>query len=218
MGSDGAVAGRVPGFGAPAQKDHDTADVAKDQAAQVSQGAVEAGQHVVDVAKDRVATVADEAGRQAKDLLAQAREELSQQAGQQQLRIAEGLRALGEELQAMTRHDGPSGVATDLAQQGARKSHDVASWLERREPGHVVADVKRFAQQRPGSFLLLAAGLGLAAGRLTRGVKDAGDTPPAAPSQAGLGAAARVSPPLPAVGEYGSSTLDSDAVPARDGS
>jgi hypothetical protein len=159
--------------GPPDGGDVGTVEVAKDQAGQVSQGAVEASQHIAAVAKDQVAAVADEAGRQAKDLLAQARSELTQQAGQQQQRLADGLRALGEELHAMTQHDGQSGVATDLAHQGAQKAKDLASWLQEREPGGLVEEVKGFARQRPGSFLLLAAGLGLAAGRVTRGVKDA---------------------------------------------
>jgi hypothetical protein len=200
--------------------------VAKDQAAQVSQGAVDAGQHVAEVAKDRVAAVADEAGRQAKDLLAQARSEMTQQASQQQQRIAEGLRALGDELHAMTQHDGQFGVATDLAQQGAQKTNDLASWLEQREPGGLVEEVKSFARERPGSFLLLAVGLGLAAGCLTRGVKDAGDGATAedptvgqrAPSSESLAAPhtgdtaahAAVFPTEPV--EYGSTTLSTDAL------
>jgi hypothetical protein len=215
---------------APVDPDQSTVDVAKDQAAQMSHGAVEASQHVAEVAKDQVGTVADEAGQQAKVMLGRARSELTAQAGQQQKRVAEGLHALGEELNAMTQHDGQSGVATDLAHQGAQKSRELASWLEAREPGHLVEEVKSFARQRPGSFLLLAAGLGLAAGRLTRGVKDAvSDGPdttsdhaavstPTVPLSAaatsaasGVGTAARppASRPLPGTGEYGSTTLSS---------
>ena len=204
-------------------------DVAKEQASQVSDTAVEAGQHVVGVAKDQASVVADEASRQAKSLLAQARTELTQQADQQQRRIAEGLRALGEELHAMTEHDGQSGPATDLARQGSQKSRELASWLDQREPGHLVEEVKTFARQRPGSFLLLAAGLGLAAGRLTRGMKDG--TGHAAPLST-TGSAERKLPPraqtpvqtqtptptpTPTYGEYGSTTLSSDGYPAGGG-
>jgi hypothetical protein len=164
-------AGPAPSSASPS--DGSTTEVAKDQAATVAQGTAEAGQHVAGVAKDQVAAVATEAGSQAKGLLAQARTELTTQAGQQQQRIAEGLRALGEELHSMTQHDGQSGVATDLAHQGAQRSQDIASWLDQREPGHLVEEVTAFARRKPGMFLLLAAGVGLAAGRLTRGVKDA---------------------------------------------
>jgi hypothetical protein len=225
-----------PPQGAPPGNGQSTVDVAKDQAAQVSQDAVEAGQHVAEVAKDQVGALADEAGRQAKDLLAQARSELTQQAGQQQQRIAETLRALGEELHAMTAHEGQSGVATDLVHQGAQKSNALASWLEQREPGRLVEEVKSFARNRPGSFLLLAAGLGLAAGRLTRGVKDAASDGPttndhaadhSAPASGSLAApyagdTAELPPQSHAVrdldpGVDGSTTLRSDAFPAGGG-
>jgi hypothetical protein len=150
-----------------------TVDVAKEQAASVGQGAADAGQHVAGVAQDQVKNVVAEAGSQAKDLLGQARSELSEQASAQQQRLATGLHALGDELHSMTQRTEQPGVATDLARQGAGKSHDIASWLEDREPGQLVAELQSFARQRPGTFLLAAAGAGLLAGRLTRGVKDA---------------------------------------------
>jgi hypothetical protein len=139
----------------------------------VGQGAADAGQHVAGVAQDQVKNVVAEAGSQAKDLLGQARTELSEQASAQQQRLATGLHALGDELHSMSQHTEQPGVATDLARQGAGKSHDIASWLEDREPGQLVAELQSFARQRPGTFLLAAAGAGLLAGRLTRGVKDA---------------------------------------------
>ena len=127
----------------------------------------------VELAKDQAGNVAKEAGRQATDLLEQTRAELSEQAGRQQQRIADGLRSLADELHAMTQHDGRPGVATDIARQGAEKSKDLASWLADREPGSLVREVKTFARQRPGTFLLLSVGIGFAVGRLTRGLKDA---------------------------------------------
>lgn len=150
------------------------AGAAKEQAAAVGQGAAEAGQQVVATAKDEAHHVAAETTNQAKDLLHQTRSELTDQAGAQQQRLAAGLRALGDELESMTRHSEQPGAATNLAKQAASKSRDVASWLEAREPGHVVRDVQDFARQRPGVFLLLAAGAGVVAGRLGRGIKDAG--------------------------------------------
>jgi hypothetical protein len=168
-----------PTFTTPKPEPTDSApagsiDVAKDQAASVGQSAADAGQHVATVAQDQAKNVVAEAGSQAKDLLAQARTELSEQAGAQQQRLASGLHALGDELHSMTQHSEQPGVATDLARQGATKSHDIASWLEDREPGHLVTELQSFARQRPGTFLLAAAGAGLLVGRLTRGVKDAG--------------------------------------------
>jgi hypothetical protein len=150
------------------------AGAAKEQAAAVGQGAAEAGQQVASTAKDEAHNVAAETTNQAKDLLHQTRSELTDQAGTQQQRLATGLRALGDELESMTRHSEQPGPATNLAKQAASRSRDVASWLEAREPGHVVRDVQDFARKRPGMFLLMAAGAGVVAGRLGRGIKDAG--------------------------------------------
>jgi len=153
-----------------------TVDVAKEQAAAVRHGAADAGQHVADVAKDQAQSVVAEAGSQTADLLGQARSELSDQANAQQQRVARGLHALGDELQSMARRSEQPGVATDLARQASSKTHDIASWLDSREPGQLVQELRAFARQRPGTFLLAAAGAGLLAGRLTRGVKDASST------------------------------------------
>jgi hypothetical protein len=152
-----------------------TVEATKDQAGQVSQSAADAGQHVAQVAKEQLGTVAGEAGRQTKDLLAQGRTELTDQAGQQKQRVTSGLQTLSSELHSMAQHDGAEGMATDLARQGAQKVSELATWLESREPGQLVDEVKSFARRRPGTFLLLAAGLGLAAGRLTRGVTSSAD-------------------------------------------
>jgi len=146
--------------------------VAKDQAAGVAGSAKDAGQHVAGVAKDEAGNVAAEATRQAKDVVGQARAELAQQASDQQQRVAGGLRSIGSELGSMAERSDQSGVAADLAQQASSKLHEVADWLEQRDPSSLLDEVKTFARRRPGAFLAIALGAGLAAGRLTRGLKD----------------------------------------------
>ena len=64
-----------------------------------------------------------------------------------------------------------TGPATDLAQQASRQLGSVAHWVSEREPGSLVTELKDFARQKPGTFLAVAAGIGLVAGRMTRGVK-----------------------------------------------
>lgn len=158
-----------------------TADVVKDQAADLGQNAVQAGKHAADTAKEQASAVTAEAARQGKDLARQAQSELAAQAGQQQQRLAGNLHALGNELASMAGGSENPGVATDLVHQAAGTTRHVASWLEDREPGQLLEDVKTFARQRPGLFIALAAGVGVAAGRLTRGLADSGsdDTPAA---------------------------------------
>jgi hypothetical protein len=150
------------------------AGAAKEQAAAVGQGAAQAGQQVASTAKDEAQKVVAETGNQARDLLHQARSELSDHAGTQQQRLAAGLRSLGDELESMANHSEESGTATNLAKQAASRSRAAAAWLESREPSHVMRDVQDFARQRPGMFFALAAGAGVVAGRLGRGIKDAG--------------------------------------------
>jgi len=149
-----------------------TTDVAKDQASNVASSASSAGQHVAGVAKDQAGNVAAEASRQAKDVVGQARAELTQQAVQQQQRVAEGLRSIGTELSTMADRNEQPGLATDLARQASTRAHEAPQWLEQREPSGLLDEVKTFARRRPGAFLAIALGAGLAAGRLTRGLKD----------------------------------------------
>jgi hypothetical protein len=63
-----------------------------------------------------------------------------------------------------------SSMATQLARQAADQAHSLGSWLENREPGDVLGEVKRFARRKPGAFLAIAAGAGFLSGRLTRGL------------------------------------------------
>jgi hypothetical protein len=165
----------TPGAVAPyesGQGEQKTTEVAKEQAADLKQGTVQAGQHVASVAKDQAATVTSEASKQAKNLLGQARSELSQQASTQQQRVADGLKSLSQELHSMSQHSDQPGPVAQLARHGAQATEQVASWFDGRDPGALVEEVRSFARRRPGTFLLLAAGAGLMAGRLTRGLKD----------------------------------------------
>ena len=61
------------------------------------------------------------------------------------------------------------GMATDLAHEAADKAQQLAGWLENRDPGSVLDEVRAFARQRPGVFLAMSLGAGIVAGRLARG-------------------------------------------------
>ncbi len=179
---------------APAAEESSTKDVAKDQAASVAGGAADAAQHVAGVAKEQVGQVTAEAGRQVKQLVGQAQSELSDQAQAQQVKLAGGLHSVGDQLKAMAKNSDQPGTATDLAHQAADKVHQVAGWLEDRDPAAVLSEVRSFARQRPGVFLAVALGAGLVVGRLARGLSaDPGDT----------GSAAGRPTPTPAVGNHG---------------
>lgn len=143
-------------------------DAVKGEAADVARTAADSAHNVAETAKTEAANVASEAKANAKDLLYQARSDLTDQAGVQQQKVASGLRSVSDELHAMARASDQPGVASDLVRQAADRSSAVAAWLDGRDPGSLLNEVKSFARQRPGTFLLLAAGAGVLAGRLTR--------------------------------------------------
>ena len=145
------------------------ADAAKQQAGDIAQQAKGSAAQVADTAKTEAAGVASEVKTSAKDLLGQARSDLTEQAGAQQQKVAEGLRSVADELQTMAR-SGQSGVAADLVGEAANRASSVATWLDGRDPGSLLEEVKGFARQRPVAFLAIAAGAGFLAGRLNKGL------------------------------------------------
>lgn len=147
-----------------------TTTTARSEAAGVASEAAQQGKHVAGTAGEQASQVASEAGRQAKDLLHQTRSQLTEQTSAGQQQAASGLGALAEELKGLAEGRAGSGVATDLVHQASQRVGAVGSWLEEREPSDVLREVQDFARRRPVAFLALAAGVGLVAGRLTRGL------------------------------------------------
>jgi hypothetical protein len=160
-----------------------TKDTAKDEARGVAQEGVEGGKHVAAVGADQAKQVAGEAGHQAKQLLGQAQSELVDHASSQQTRVADQLHSLASQLGSMASKSDEEGLAKDLAQQASHQVGSVAHWLSEREPGDLLGELKDFGRRKPGTFLAIAAGLGLLAGRMTRGVKEG--TPDQGYSQGG---------------------------------
>jgi hypothetical protein len=159
-----------------------TTEVVKDQAAGLSHGSAQAGQHVAAVAREQASGVAAEAGRQGRDLLQQAQHQLEFQTAQGQQRLAKQLLSLSDELRSMADASGQGGMAADLAQQAAVRAHRAGQWLDVRRPREVADEMQSFARRRPAVFLALAVGAGLVAGRLTRGLKAAHDDDSPAPA------------------------------------
>jgi hypothetical protein len=170
---------------------------------------------VAQTAKAEAANVAAEVKTNARDLLHQAKSDLTSQAGTQQQKVADGMRSISSELRAMADASPEPGVASDLVRQAADRSHSVASWLDGRDPGSLLDEVKTFARQRPGTFLLLAAGAGVLAGRLGRSPQagapaSAGTSTPAV-QQSGYPAAYPTSEPSATTG-VGAPFYDEPAV------
>ncbi len=144
------------------------ASAAKEQAADLGGSAKDATKEVAGTAKEQAGKVASEAKGQAKQLINQTRSELSEQATTQQARVASGLKSLSDELSGMASGAESKGVASDVVGMAADRVGDIASWLDGRDPGSLLGEVRHFAAQRPGTFILGAAVAGLLVGRLTR--------------------------------------------------
>lgn len=136
---------------------HDVADDAKDKAA-----------NVAGTAKEQASNVASEATDHAKQLFGQATDTLKDQAADQQQRAAGGLRNIGDQLGRMAENDDEQGVASKVVRDLSNRANSVAGYLEGRDPGSLLDEVKSFAAKRPGTFIAIAAGAGILAGRLTK--------------------------------------------------
>ncbi len=139
----------------------------KDETLGVASAAKDAGGQVASVTKDQAQRVVADTVSQARTLYGQATTELSSQAAKQQVRLVEGLRTLGADLDKMT-ESVDSGPASELVGNLSGRAHRVAEWLDLRSPEEVVHDVRRYAARRPGVFIALAAVTGVVAARLTK--------------------------------------------------
>jgi hypothetical protein len=145
-----------------------TQGTANNQASDLKRSTAEQGKNVAHTAKDEASSVLGEAKGQAKDLYAQTQREVKDQAATQQQRIAAGLRSASDELDSMAANSSTSGLATDLVRQVSDRLSSASHWLDDRDPGSVLEEVKRFARRKPGTFIFAAVVVGVAAGRLTR--------------------------------------------------
>ena len=113
--------------------------------------------------------------RQARHLTGEAGTQLRDQARAQQHRAADGLRGIGRELSSMAERSEDSGMAAQAVRRAADAAQQAAGWLDEREPGAVLHDVRSYARRHPGTFLAGAALAGMLVGRLTRNLTASGD-------------------------------------------
>lgn len=150
----------------------DLKERAKDSVAEVDAGA----KHVAGVAGEEAGNVAHEAKSAAKGFFYETRVQLSEQASTQQRRAAEAVRSTADDLVGMADGRSPSGPAAGIVRNLGNQTHQIASWLDQREPADLVREVRGFARRHTGAFLVAAVGLGIVAGRLTRAMMPSGDS------------------------------------------
>lgn len=143
----------------------------KERATDAAQAAKDAGTDVARTAASQAKDVVQESSKQTRDLIGEAREQAWRQAGAQHRTLVDNLRSLDDELGGMTdRSKQQSGVGVEMVGQARHRVRGAADWLEAREPGDLLDEIRLFAGRRPGAFLLGAAMAGVVAGRLTRGL------------------------------------------------
>jgi hypothetical protein len=179
----------------------DTQTTAPQTAADRTPGQVQDSTQAV---KSVAATASQEAGRttreasdQARQLWSQTRTELTDQAGAQQARAASGLRDLAQQLGSMAQQSDQDGMARSLVDDVARRAGDAATWLDQRDPGTLLQDVRDVARRRPGMFLAVAAGVGVVAGRLSRSLAAEANEGSSAQSAGSAGQETSVNPGTP---------------------
>lgn len=149
----------------------------KERAQHAASTAADEGKHVAGVVAEETKSVAGEAKDHARNLVSEARSQLQgqvdDQSRQQKDMLVGTLSTFGDDLASMAQNG--SGLAADVAHQVAERASSLSRHLDGREPSELLDDVRRFARQRPGTFLLGALAAGVIVGRLARGTKDAID-------------------------------------------
>ena len=153
------------------------ADMARQEGAHVKDEATGAVRDVAGTAKEQAGNVAGDVRDQARRLSRQTQDQLHDQARGQRDRAVSNLRSVSDDLHSMAdkadeAEETGSGLGAKVSRQGARYAGQVADYLDGREPGELLDDVRSLARRRPGAFLLGAAIAGVVAGRLSRSIID----------------------------------------------
>ncbi len=143
-----------------------------DRAGTVGHETKQAAGDIASTAGQEAKQVTREAKDQVQALWSQTRRDLTEQAATQQTRVAGSLRELADQLGSMAGAADHDGMAVGLVDDVARRAGDAATWLDQRDPGSLLEEARSFARQRPGTFLAIAAGVGVLAGRLSRSLVD----------------------------------------------
>jgi len=150
-------------------QDRSRTDEARERASEVASGAQEKAGEVAQQARDEAANVASAAGEKASELAGTARQELRERARSEASNVGERMRSIADELRAMGQtSQEQGGMTAGLVSQLADKVDTGAQRLSEGDLDAVLDDVKRFARNRPGAFLLGAAGAGFLVGRILR--------------------------------------------------
>ncbi len=170
-GTSGASAGKR-GRAAASAASEEGQEVASEARAQTQEVASVAGDQAREVAglvREQATQLTQELSSQGRSLYEETRQQVAEQADVQAQALAQTLHRWGSETQALVegrpQDAGPVGA---YARQCADQLYRVASEIEIRGASGLVEEVGGLARRRPGAFLLGAALIGFAGGRLIR--------------------------------------------------
>src|SRR3546814_7467894 len=147
------------------------ADSARREAGAVMDDARSQASDGASAGAEQARAVVDDAKHQARRLVDDSRQQLMSQASEQTARLAGSVRDVSRQLQGVSQGGAPpQGIVADIADQAAGVTSRLADQLENRRPEELLDDVRRYARQRPGMFLVGALGAGFVVGRLMRSV------------------------------------------------
>ena len=149
--------------------DSNTAQQARQAAASVAEDASSHARDVAQSVRSEARSVTRDAREQATDVLQSARSELRAQASEQAKNLSATLEDFGRQLGDMAGGGGdPESQMAQLARSAADTLSQRARSLEEQGIDGVLDDVKRFARNRPGAFLVSSLAVGFAIGRLAK--------------------------------------------------
>ncbi len=119
--------------------------------------------------KEEAATVARTVQEQVRTIASDVRSEVRSHSEDRARQAATQLQTLSERIDALlSGRPSDAGPLPDYLRQGQTKVQAFARTLEQRGPQGLIDDAVSFGRRRPGAFLVMAAGLGFAVGRLAR--------------------------------------------------
>lgn len=193
---------------AAASAGSDVAGTTVEHGRAVAQTAAAEAHEAVDTAKEQTSKVVGEVGAQAREVVDKARTDVRDQANAQTERIAEALRSVAGQVEALVEGRAEdAGSLPDLARQASGQLQSLAGRLGEGGIDGILQETQRFARRRPGLFLAGAAAAGFFGGRLLRGGKAAQGADAGSPAQGSATSAMAPAPSSPQP-RMGSATTD----------
>jgi hypothetical protein len=146
-----------------------SAEVAKGAASDVASEATQAATDVKETAKTEVRSVVSDATEKAGEVMRTTQDELRSQVTAQTKNLSSTLDDIARQLSSMADSaDDPDSPVAQLAHTAADQIRRQGQRLDEGGLEEIVSDVKRFARNRPGAFLLGTVAAGFAVGRLAK--------------------------------------------------